>query len=484
MVNSASNTLIKGLSVQTVVSFSNALLQLIVFSLFSRILSREDFGYYAALMGVVAILTSISDAGVGASIIQKKDVSKSYLSTSFSLSIIIGLLMAIITFCISPLVSRIVADVSVIIPLRLLSISVFLYSVQGVAVSILRRDLKFKEVGLCRIASYSIASIIALVYAVNGGGLYSLIVLYILDSILYTIFLFRRSSVPKLQVNLKDAKHVVSFGGWLTLGVIMTNISNQLDKLLLGNWLSVKALGEYNRPSGFINNIIIMLNNILDTVLFPLLSRFQDSYDKFVTLFYRSHSILCSFGVILASMLFINSEMIITLFFGNEWLDLVAVMRVTAISAVFMLSNTLADCFFRSFNLVKYGFYIRTIGVFLSLIALYFGSHYGIIGVAYGVLISNCLIVLIKLGYLCYKSGASFSKMLITWMIAWKPAIPLLLVGIPLCFWGFSIGKIVFLLIYSIIVILAEIMFWPKLFGDEFCGLILPKIDRIFKIRR
>ena len=92
MDNSSSNNFLKGISVQTIISFASALLQLVVFAIFSRLLSREDFGYYAALMGIITIFTSISDAGIGASIIQKAKPSIQYLSTAFTLSLIAGVI--------------------------------------------------------------------------------------------------------------------------------------------------------------------------------------------------------------------------------------------------------------------------------------------------------------------------------------------------------------------------------------------------------
>ena len=72
MRTSRTSTFLKGLSVQTVFTFIMAVLEIVVFALMSRLLSKTDFGYFAALAGVMTIFQSISEAGLGAAVIQKK----------------------------------------------------------------------------------------------------------------------------------------------------------------------------------------------------------------------------------------------------------------------------------------------------------------------------------------------------------------------------------------------------------------------------
>lgn len=471
----------KGISVQTICSFTLSLLQIIMFSFFSRVLSRVDFGYYAAMMGVISIIMSISDAGIGASVIQKQKVNDRFLSTAFTLSLVIGSFFSFLLFMFTNLISTVIADETIIVPLRLLSITIMLYSIQSYAVSLLRKKLKFKMVGLLRICSYSISSIIAISYAINVGGIYSIIVLYILDSFLFTIFLFLNVKLPRIFVDFKMLKSILSFGGWLTLGVIITNISNQIDKLLLGRMLSVKSLGEYNRPSGFIANIIGLVNSIFDTVLFPLLSKHQDSKNKMKEIFYQSNSLLTCMGVVMAVLLFINSHFIIYVFLGVKWIDLVPIMQIASLSGVFMLNNTLADCFFRSYNLVRFGCYIRLFGFFIYLLSLFIGVRFGIIGVAFSVLISNLIVVIIKYCFLINVSKANALSIINSWVASVKPIIPLLLFSLCLSSMSNDIFRDIILLLGSIIIILVEMKYIPSIFGDEYVRIVNPKFQILFK---
>ena len=346
----------------------------------------------------------------------------------------------------------------------------------GFAASSLKRDLKFVVVGKCRLLSYIISAIVGIIYGFYGGGVYALVLLFILDSVLYTIFVFSNIPFPGFSIGRQESKSALSFGGWLTLGVIMSTIANQLDKLVLGKWLSVSRLGAYNRPSGFVMHLIGQMNLIFDSVLFPILSTFQDSKEKFRSILYSSYKLLSTFGVMLAFILFFNANLIITIFFGSQWQDMVIVLKIMSLSAVFMLNNTLADCFYRSFNLVKAGFFIRTFGVILTLSFLYIGVQYDIVGVAVSILLSNFLVVIIKIVYLCIKSEASFLKMLSISARAWIPSVPIILVGLTFVFLPSTFIVQIVLLIAIGLVALFEFVQTPQFIGQEYVSLIYPKI--------
>ena len=479
MENSSGNKLISGLSIQTFITVSTAVLQIVVFSIFSRLLGREDFGYYAAITGVISILSSISDAGIGSSLIQKKNVTDLYRSTAFSLSLAFGIIAALINLCLSPVISELIADKTIIKPLQILSVSIVMYSLQGYCVSSLRKELKFKTVGLCKLSSYTIASGVGILLAIKNVGLYSLVIMTLLDSILYMLFLFGKTKLPSIVFNFNDAKKIISFGGWLTLGVIVTSISNQLDKIILGRRIGVKALGEYNRPAGFISNSISMANTIFDIVLFPILSTFQDSKEHFKALLKRSISLLSAFGNIFSFMLCFNSPLIIIIFFGYKWIDLLPVMRIVSLGASFMMLNTLCDCFFRSFNLVRNGFYIRLTGLIIWIILIILGSSYGFVGVAFAVLFSNFSITTMKILYLCHKSETKVIDLIKVSLLSYRPSLPILFIGLFFLLFPNNMFYLILQLIVMTLSIIILMIQYPKFFGEEYMNLLYPKVIMI-----
>lgn len=476
-MESRTSSFFKGVSVQTVVTVVMGVLEIITFSLFSRLLSKSDFGYYAAISGVIAIIQSISEAGLGASIIQKKNASESFVSTAFTLSIGLGVFFSACLFISSPYVAKLVADDTIALPLRIMSLSFIFHSLISVGNAQLYRKLCFKRVGVIKFLSYLMAGILGCFLAYKGLGLYSIVIFTISDS-LFTVLLLYGTSVklPKLMFSKEDSKNIIHFGGWLTLGVILNNLTRQLDKIVTSRLISVEALGSYNRPAGFVTRTTSKITGIFDNVLFPILSGIQGEYSKVMGVFYKSISMVNSISAVLSVVFFFNAELIIIVFFGEKWLDLVPVMRIVSIGVLFNVDGQLVDCFFRSLNYVKTGFFIRLAGAMITLLAIIIGARFNIIGLAIGVVSANIIVILIKVTTLAIKINASFLRVLSTWLRAWKPVVPLVIVGIGSLFFPCSIAKYIILAIVFAVIIFLEFIVFPSAVSNTYVQMVYPYV--------
>lgn len=483
MVKSKTETFIKGISVQTIVTIFIGVLELIVFSTFSRLLSKEEFGYFAAMMGVMAISQSLSEAGLGSSIIQKREASPKFISTACSLSLIMGCVIALLVFVLAPQLALLVCDDTITIPLRIMSSTLILNSLISVGNAQLYRKLNFKRVGIIRCISFCLAGMLGLYLAYVGWGLLSIVAYTTLDPLLNTFFLYTTSvKFPRICVSKDEIKGIVSYGGWLTIGVIINNLTKQIDKLFTSRLLSVEVLGAYNRPAGFTTNITSKITSIFDNVLFPMLSNLQDDHDKVIGVFYRSVSLLNSISIVLFAIFFFNAPLIITIFFGSAWMDMVVIMRIVSLTVIFYVNGQLVDCYFRSLNLVKQGTFLRFFNALLTVCCVVIGCRYGVIGLAIGVVISNIVNIVSKLFVLVWKIKASLSLVIEKWIIAWKPSILLIIVG---CIFFIVPSSLPFYIIeatiFAIILIL-EFIFYPNIVGTEYTSSIYPHIKNKIKI--
>ena len=319
MANSNTTTFLKGISIQTVFTLIMGILEMVVFSVLSRLLTKSDFGYYAALMGVIAISQAVSEAGLGSAIVQNKSSNERYVGTAFTLSVSLGVLITGLLWLFAPTISTLIADSTIVTPLRILSLVLIFNSFISVGNALLYRDLDFKRIGILQCISYVISATIGIIMAYLGLGIWSIVVYTVLYVFLNALLLFvLLPSRPSLGIHREYIGGIFSFGGWLTLSSLLNNFTQQIDKLLLSKLLSVEALGAYNRPSGFVSTISTKINSIFDTVLFPMLSSIQDEHNRIIDVYYRAIVLLNSFSVILFSVFFFNAELIISIFFWEE----------------------------------------------------------------------------------------------------------------------------------------------------------------------
>lgn len=480
-MKSRTKTFVSSITIQTVVTIILVVVEMVYFSVISRLLTKTDFGYYAVLTGVFGIVASLSEAGLGAAIIQKKDATQEQIETSFSLSLILGIVFSLLVLLLAPWIAITIADESLALPIRIMSITVLFHSLNSFGNAILYRHLNFKRIGINSIIASVASSIIAIVLAYNGFGLFSVITYSILSSSMSFLLIYLFSvKAPRIMISRKEVGDIASFGGWLTLSTVVNNIMGQVDRIVLPKWMSVQTLGAYNRPSGFIETAGSQINRIFDTVLFPMLSDLQNNRSKVRSVFLQAVSLLNSLSVLFASVFFFNAELIISIFFGDSWLDLIPVFRVLSISLIFKIDNRLVDCFFRSLNYVKYGFYFRCMGLTLTLIGIFLGSRIGILYVALGVVIANVVTIFIKMLFLSSKIECSITDMLKVWLRAWLPAVIPVSVGIIfLLFGNSSMTTIISFAIIYIVLLLVEAVCVPSIFGKEYGVIIYPYVKTV-----
>lgn len=475
--SSKTNTFLKGVSVTTVFTIATGVLGIVYFAVMSRLLSKTDFGYFAALTGVMTVISSIADAGLGAAIIQKKDADKAFISTAFTMSFILGLSCFFIVFFGAPILACLVADDYLTTPIRIMSVTLLFNSFTSVANAQLYRKLQFKRIGVIAFISNIFNTALSVALAIKGFGLYSMIAYATFGPFLTMILLYTTSAkVPKPGIQRDYVKGIFSFGGWLTLSVICNKIATYIDRLVLPKMTSVETLGAYTRPASFTNNLTGALTDIMDKVLFPMLSDIQDNRQAAINIFYRATELLNAFSAILGCILFFNAELIITIFFGKEWLELVPVMRVVSLTSVFFIDTQLVDCFFRSLNFVKTGFFIRLFALFWNLFCIYWGAQYGVLGIAISLAFANISVIIFKMIVLNRQLGASVKTMFSKWLSSWKVAIIPSVMGILYLLVLHNstvLSNIVFAVIFGLVIII-EFLFVPSLVGKEYLNTIFP----------
>jgi polysaccharide transporter len=467
---SNSKKVLKGISSQTLVTLIMGVLEVVVFSIMSRLLSKEDFGLFAAISAITLIFGSLSEAGVGSALIQKKNANADYVNTSFTLSFISGSLFALLLVALSGILSKTIIDETLKVPLMLMSITILCNSLTSVNTSVMFRRLEFLQVGMVNFFALVISSSIAIGLALNGMGFEAIISKAILQSLTAAVLSFFLAKTKyRFRIERKNVGSIVNFGGWLTLSVVFRNFANQADKLLMSKFLSVASLGAYNRPKEFIDTISTKLNGIFDTALFPILSGIQDQKNSIRNAYHMSLYYMNIFSMLMALSFVFNSRFIIRLFFGSEWLDLLPVFIILSLALVFNIDGRLCDCFFRSLALVKYQFFIRILEFSLTIGCLLVGFNWGITGVAIAVLFANISIIFIKLYVITNKVGSSIPKVILRIISAWRftlvlgPAMVVMRIVLPNTF----VGDIINLIIYGILVFMLFILA-PSIIGETY----------------
>lgn len=482
MKNSNSQKVIKGISSQTLVTILLGIVGVLFFSIMSRLLSREEFGLFASVTAVAAIFSNISDGGIGAALIQRKNMTEDFKNTSFTLALICSGIFAFLLAISSGFLAHIIVGEQLHYPLMIMALTVLFQGILSVNFSWMRRHLQFLKIGIIQIVANLIASVISVFMALAGFGVYAILTHVVAGSFL-TLFISFFFVNTRFRIQLKRAyiRSILNFGGWLTGSIIIHSISSQIDRLLMSKLISVTALGAYNRPKEFVLQIGTRINGIFDTALFPVLSNIQDQKESLRNAFCRSQYLMniCSMG--LAMSFIINSELIIRIFFGEDWIDLKPVFQIISLSLLLNINARLGDCFLRSLGFVRQQFIFRVLELIVDVVCILIGYRYGIIGVAISFLMANIVHIVLKTMFLAWKMQITQKDIVYNVLGGWAYGTYF----IPFIFIQYFLlpdslyADIVSLITFVIIMFLLFIMF-PRLIGHQYQNEIYPKIISVF----
>jgi len=402
-------------SVQVLINKSFAFIIKLVLA---RILFPEEFG----LVGMAVVFTSFvgifNDLGFGAALIQKKEtkLKEAHFNTAFWTGVIWSVIIfQLMVFVVSPFAASFYDEPILAQIIPVLSLSILSGPINLVHKAKLYRSLKFKQIAFIENVSSVTSGVFALVLALMGAGVWSL-VLNSLTTFIIAVPLYFRATywLPKFQWSEKAFKEIFGFGVY-TMGTgLANNVINKVDYLLIGKLLSASALGAYTLAFVLTDTFRSQLMSIMNKVMYPIYGKTQD--DKSSMKRYYLNVVKYNSLVVnpLMGILFVLAQPIIFNFFGAKWSETVEPLQIISISVIFHMMVNSNTVLIRGMGKAKLEFLIQLFkALFLFLPAISIGVYYyGIVGAAYAILFNKIASVIIAQVYLKKLVDISFGELL------------------------------------------------------------------------
>ena len=306
----------------------------------ARILVPEDYG----LMAMASILTGyveiFSELGLGAAIIQKKDITNEELSSTFYFSMIIGAILSIVSFSLAYPTAWIFNEPRIIPITQLISVLFIIGALMIVPYNILSRDVKFKEIGIIQLVSVVVASRSMLMMAKAGFGVWTLINGTIIQRcITVTLTFLITKWHPRLHFHFKEAKPLLKFGINIAGSRSLFYLFQKSDRFIVGKMFNAQYLGYYSFAMQLASIPTDKIVSIVNQVSFPVFSRYQEDSARIQEMYLKTTKYI---SLLLAPLFFggffFGDEIILTLL-GEKWIPIIFVFKLFCI-AQFIISIT------------------------------------------------------------------------------------------------------------------------------------------------
>jgi O-antigen/teichoic acid export membrane protein len=242
----------------------------------SRLLSPQAFGLMALVNIVNQGLIMFSDAGLHAAVIQSEQgEDPRFLNTIFSWQAARGFLLCAVACLVAWPLSRLYHEpmLRVLIPVG--SLSVAILGFHSTSLYTLRRRMTIRPLVFTELGAQVVSVVVMLCWAVLRPSVWALLAGVLISALVTTLLshLLRVGYRNHFQWDKESARAMFEFGKWLAGSSMLTFLSAQGDRLLLGHFLGTTRLGVYSVAVMLSGAFGEAISRIASGVLFPAYSR-------------------------------------------------------------------------------------------------------------------------------------------------------------------------------------------------------------------
>ncbi|WP_286435773.1 oligosaccharide flippase family protein, partial [Myroides odoratimimus] len=186
--------------------------------LLARLLSPKEFGVVAIATFFIAMSKVLTESGLSGALIRKTNATEIDNSTIFIFNLSVSVGLYLILFFFSPIIEVYYEIDNLSIYLRVLGTILIINSFQIIQNVRLIKQLRYKAISLYTLISVIISSIIAIIIAFLGYGVWSLILLQVLNVLFLTIiYWIKEQGLTVYKFSIESFKELYGFGLYTTL---------------------------------------------------------------------------------------------------------------------------------------------------------------------------------------------------------------------------------------------------------------------------
>ncbi len=396
------------------------LIDFIILLALARILSPADFGIVALASTLVLIADTVLEISLIQALTRIPSLERSHLDTAFTLGILRSLVLAGVILALAWPFAVAYQDERLAPLLLALTIAPIARGLFNPAMARYYRAMSFRPFFVGQIVGKVLGVIISLYVAFAGGDYWAIVAGSLASSVgTTTVSYLQAPYLPRLS--LREFRAFTSFLSWFSLSQLVSAISWQIDRALLGMFAPRDDLGRYAVASDL---AVLPTQSIIGPSMQPVMSAFsqiQDDPDRLRRAFLKASQYTILLAAPAAVLLATLAQLLVSVLFEPEWVDAAEYLRW--ISLTLMLSAYIQPLasFAAATNQLQTIFTLNLIDLVLKAVLFPIGIVYGGIG---GLIVMRGIIGLV-IFLACLRSASRLTGVSVARQLTnlWKPAV-------------------------------------------------------------
>lgn len=398
----------KGLKWQAINIGGRQLLSLVVFTTLARLLEPSAFGLVGLIGVYLGFIGMFADQGIGAALIQRKDLEPEHMDTAFWTNIGCSVFLCLGTIAFAGPVSTLLGDVHLASLLRWSSISLVITALSAIHSTLLIKAMDFRAATIRTLIANTVGGVIGIWMALAGYGVWALIFQQLSTAIAGTIFLWSISPYrPSFRFSIRHFRDLSSVGWSIFATSFLWFFTSRLDQVVIGRFIGIPSLGLYVIGNKIPDMAKTLTHSPLDGISLPALSRLQDDHKRMCETMYKGMELNATVSFAIFMGLAAISSDLVPFLFGNKW---AAASIISSLLSLYALANLLG-VFFHASLLASGGagrYVILSVCQVVGVgIACAFGVKFGINYLIIGMIANSLIMAMPALQFLQGRIGLS-----------------------------------------------------------------------------
>ena len=377
-----------------------------------RLLAPADYGLIAMATVFVGFVALLSEAGLGAALVQAPHVDSRGLRGIFAAVLVVDIALFAMHYLAAPLAAWFFDEDRLTLLVRVLGLHLLVSAFAVIPQAMLARALDFKRPSIIGLVANTCGSLVTLTLAFAGHGLWSIVVGNLVAQLVNTISLnVAAPFVVWPDFSLGGARGLIGFGGQFTASRLLWFFYSQADIFIAGKVLGKEALGFYSVALDLASSPTQRISAVLNTVAFPAFAHAQadsPAVRQHVQTAVRMLSLVVF--PVLWGLSCVAPE-IVSVILGDQWQPVVLPLQVLAVIMPVTILSPFLNAALQ--GLGKGGIVLKNVitASLLMPLAFVIGAQGGLLGLSLAWLIGFPLVFALNLSRMLPLLGVSITDL-------------------------------------------------------------------------
>jgi O-antigen/teichoic acid export membrane protein len=384
------NLLHRSILFSAVERYGSLVFLLVSIAILSRLLSPEEFGVYAIVSALTAVVaTSFQEFGGANYLIQKPSLTEGDIRSAFTITFFLSALLAVALFALRGMIAGFFSYEAMEVGIAVSTVNFLLSPFATTISALLRRDMAFGPLARCNLVGNFITALVSIVLAALHYSFMAPIWGTIAgNAVVLALLLVSRPDLRVFLPSLAGYRDVVHFGAYSSSVALLNVFYSFAPQLILGRVLDLVAVGLYSRAVNVTQQFDRLVLQILSPVIMPAIFAYKRGGGDLKRMYLKAIELITAVQWPFLIFFAVMAQPIIWIWLGPTWVEIVPLIQMLSIASVSLFAACLTYPVLVAVGHVRDTLVSSLISLPPSLLAIFVASFFGVRAVAASALLT------------------------------------------------------------------------------------------------